>query len=144
MNIGWGLVVIILASLAWVGQTIAWLAPRHAERWGLTEREESVEPAYHADIRGEAAWDAFTLWTLVVAGVLLVLDHAAWPYFGLIGGGTYLYFAGRGVLTRRAMQRRGLRIGDPNNVRIGYLFLVIWGVVAAITIVASAIALAGR
>lgn len=144
MNIGWGVVVTVLAALAWVGQTIAWLAPRRAEQWGLTEREAAVEPTFHADVRGEAAWDAFTLWTLVVAGVLLIVDHAAWPYFGLVGGGTYLYFAGRGIVTRRVMQRRGLRIGEPDNVRTIYLFLVIWGLMAAVTIVAGAVALAGR
>ena len=84
------------------------------------------------------------MWTLVAAGVLLVVDHAAWPYFGLVGGGMYLYFAGRGIVTRRVMQRRGLRIGEPGNVRINYLFLVIWGLVAAVTVVAGAVALAGR
>ena len=144
MNVVWGLVVTAAALLAWVGQTISWLSPSRAEQWSLTEREDSVEPAYHADIRGEAAWDTFTLWTLVVAGVLMVIDHAAWPYFGLVGAGMYGYFAGRGICTRRALQRRGFRIGESVNVAVGYLFLTIWGVVAAITIVASAISLAGR
>lgn len=143
MNVVWGLVVTVVALLAWAGQAIAWWAPGRAERWGLTEPEQSVEAAFHADVRGEAAWDTFTLWTLVAAGVLLITDRAAWPYFGLVGGGMYLYFAGRGVCTRRSLQRRGLRIGDPRNVRTAYVFLIIWGLVAAVTIVAAARALAG-
>ncbi|MCP5028323.1 MAG: hypothetical protein GY929_18765, partial [Actinomycetia bacterium] len=72
----------------------------------------------------------------------LAVDADAWPYFGLVGGGTYGYFAGRGILTRVEMQRRGFRIGADSSVRVGYAFLTIWGVMAAITVVASVMALA--
>jgi len=137
MNIVWGLFVFALALLAWGGQTISWLAPNMAQALALTEREEDVEPTYWADGRGEAAWDFFTLWTVAVAGLLLALDAAAWPYFGLIGGAVYVYFAGRGVLTRLAMQRRGLRIGAPRNVRLGYGFLVVWGLMGLAIVVAA-------
>ena len=105
-----GVVLIVFGLLAWAGQTFSYLAPSAAQRIGLVEAEDEVEPVYWADIRGEALWDVFTLWTLPVAGVLLLLDHEAWPYFGLVAGGTYLYFAGRGILTRLEMQRRGFRI----------------------------------
>jgi hypothetical protein len=141
VNVVWGIVVMAIALLAWVGQGLAWLVPRAAERWSLTEREDSVDPAYHADGRGEAVWDAMTLWTLVVAGLLLAADHRSWPYFGLVGGGMYLYFAGRGILTRLALQRHGHRIGTATNVRIGYLFLTIWGLTAATMIVAATVTL---
>jgi hypothetical protein len=105
------------------------------------ESEHDVEPAFWADIRGEAAWDFWTLWTLVVAGLLLILDISAWAYFGLIGGGIYLYFAGRGVFARLAMQRRGLRFGAPKGVKVGLGFLAVWGVTALITIAAAVVAL---
>ncbi len=96
-----------------------------------------VEPTYWADIRGEAAWDGLTLWTMVVAGILLIVDHSAWTSFGLVGGGMYVYFSGRGILTRLAMQRRGLRIGSPQSVRVGLSFLSIWGVMSLAVIVAA-------
>ena len=48
-------------------------------------------------MRGEAIWDSVTLWTLPLAGVLLLLNNPLWVYFGLVGGGMYLYFAGRGL-----------------------------------------------
>lgn len=137
MGIVWGVVMIALGALAWGGQTLAWLAPTLATRWGLTEAEQEVEPVYHADIRGEARIDAFTLWTMLVAGVLLVLDHEAWPYFGLVGGGMYAYFAGRGVSTRLEMQHDGFRIGSPQGIRVAYAFLVAWGVLALVTIAAA-------
>ena len=103
----WGATVVLLSLLAWGGQILAWLAPDLAVRLTVMEPEDSVEPTYWADIRGEAPFDFITLWTMVVAGVLLILDQASWAYFGLVGGGMYVYFAGRGIFTRIAMERRG-------------------------------------
>ena len=108
MGILWGVVVVALSLLCWGGQAIAWFAPATAVRLTLMEAEDSVEPTYFADGRGEALWDMFTLWTMLVAGVLLIVDNPAWAYFGLVGGGMYVYFAGRGIFTRRAMQQPGL------------------------------------
>lgn len=141
MHIIWGIVLVVVSLLAWVGQAIVWLAPDTGVKLTLSEPEDQVEPAYWADIRGEAPWDAVTLWTLVVAGVLLILDNPAWAYFGLVGGGAYVYFAGRGIFTRTAMQRRGFRIGAESNVKLGYTFLAIWGIMALITIIAAVVAL---
>ena len=141
MEIALGIVIVVLSLLGWGGQTIAWLAPQVAVKLTLMEAEEDVEPTYWADIRGEASWDSLTLWTLLVAGVLLIADNSVWAYFGLVGGGMYLYFAGRGILTRIAMQRRKFRVGKPQNVRLAYVLLTIWGVAAIITVVAAATAL---
>lgn len=141
MEIIWGIVVTVLALLCWGGQTISLFAPDVAARLTLAEGEETVESTYWADMRGEALWDFLTLWTLVVAGVLLILDSPAWAYFGLVGGGMYVYFAGRGVLTRLEMQRRGFRIGTAQSVGAAYILLPIWGVVGLVTIVASVVSL---
>ena len=59
----------------------------------------------------------------------------------LIGGGMYLYFAGRGILVRRVMQRRNIRIGKPETLKMIYFFLALWGLVAAITIGMAIVAL---
>lgn len=142
MSVVWGLVVFLLSMLAWGGQTVAWLAPDTAVRWSLMEAQDDVETTYWADIRAEAPWDFLTLWTLVVAGVLLIADNKAWAYFGLVGGGTYVYFAGRGILTRAAMQRSGLRIGSQQNLRLGYTMLAVWGLMGLITIIAAIATLA--
>ncbi len=100
MNVIWGIVIVILSLLAWGGQTPAWFAPSTAVRWQLMEAEGDVEPTFWADIRAEAFWDAMTLWVMVAAGVLLIVDAAAWPYLGLVGAGMYLYFGGRGISAR--------------------------------------------
>lgn len=141
MGIAWGIVVALLSLLCWGGQALSWFNPSQAANLALTEDEENVEPVYFADIRGEALWDTLSLWTMVVAGILLTVDSSAWPYFGLIGSGMYIYFAGRGIATRFALQRRGFRIGTVQNVTIGYLFLSVWGVMALVTAIAAVVAL---
>jgi hypothetical protein len=141
MHVVWGIVVVALSLLAWGGQFVSWLAPDLAARLSLMEEEDTVEPTYWADIRGEAPLDAVTLWTMVVAGVLLILNVSAWAYFGLVGGGMYVYFAGRGVFTRIALRRRGFRVGAPQNLKLGYIMLAVWGLMGLITIAAAVIAL---
>ena len=143
MRIAWGVVVIALSVVCWGGQTFSWFFSRGAVELGLTEAESDVEPVFWRDSRGEALWDLLVLWTMPVAGVLLVADHDWWPYFGLVGGGSYLYFAGRGIVVRLMMRRHGLRIGSPSSVAVGLAGLAIWGVMAVITIVAAVIALEG-
>lgn len=141
MHAFWGVVVLALSLLAWGGQILSWLAPERAVRLGLMEPQDRVEPTYWADIRGEAPFDFITLWTMVAAGVLLILDNSTWAYFGLVAGGMYVYFAGRGVFTRAAMQRRGFRIGSPVNLKLVYTMLVVWGLMGLIVIAASVVAL---
>lgn len=141
MGIIWGVVITALAALCWGGQTMSLVAPATAERFGLTEPEAEVEPAFYADVRAEAMWDALTLWTLLAAGILLIVDAAAWPYFGIAGGATYVYFAGRGVATRREMQRRGLRAGTAGNVKTAFIILPLWGIAGLVTLVAGVVAL---
>jgi hypothetical protein len=141
MQIFWGIVLVASSLLCWGGQTIVCFAPATGARLGLSETEADVEPTLWADVRGEAFWDFLTLWTLVVAGVLLIIDHPAWAYFGLVGGSMYVYFAGRGIFTRVTMQRRGLRIGTPQGVKVVFTFLTVWGITGLVTIMAAIAAL---
>ena len=142
MDLFWGVILIIFTLLVcWLGQTISTFSPKLAVKLGLTESESEVEPAFYADVRGEAIWDAMILWTLPVAGILLILNNALWAYFGLVGGGSYLYFAGRGIAVRLAMQRRGIRIGKPGALKLFYVFLALWGLIAVVTIIMAVVAL---
>ena len=141
MSVLWGVVVTSLSLLAWGGQALSWLAPATAVRWSVMEAEDDVESTFWADMRGEAVWDTVTLWTMVVAGVLLIAEQQAWRYFGLVGGGMFLYFGGRGILVRLVMQRRGLRIGARRNVQLGFMFSAIWAAMAIVTIVAAVVSL---
>ena len=86
-------------------------------------------------------WNALVARLAAVAAVLLIIDHGAWPYFGLVGGGMYFYFAGRGISTRLAMRRRGLQIGSAGSLTLGLVFLGIWGAMGFAMIIAGAAAL---
>jgi hypothetical protein len=39
------------------------------------------------------------------------------------------------------MQRRGIRIGTPETLKVAYIFLILWGLAAVITIVMAIAAL---
>ena len=75
--------------------------------------------------------------------LLLVIDHPAWPYYGLVGGGMHIYFAGRGLCTRIVLRRGGFRVGSARGLNTAYLFLILWGVTGLITTVAAVRALRG-
>ena len=141
MNIIWGIILTILSSIGYFGQVITAFWPDTAAKLGLTEPESDVDPAFYADVRGEAFWDTAILWTLPVAGVLLIFGNPLWVYFGLIGGGMFFYFAGRGIVVRRVMHQRGIRIGTDETLKVAYIFLALWGLAAVITIVMAIAAL---
>ena len=142
MNIIWGAILIIFTGiLCWLGQVINASSPTLAARIGLAEPESDVDPTYFVDGRGEAIWDALILWTLPVAGILLITNRPLWVYFGLVGGGMYLYFAGRMLVVRLAMQRHGIRIGKPETVKLYNAVLILWGLLAVVTIIMALAAL---
>jgi len=137
MDIAWGLVIVALGLLAWAGQALSWFMPARAVALSLTEAEASVDAVYWADVRGEQLWDTVSLWTLPLAGLLLLAGHEAWAWFGLVGGGMFIYFGGRGVLTRLELQRQGHRIGEPANVRLALVMCALWGVAGFVTALAA-------
>ena len=138
MNIIWGAILTIFSLLGWLGQAMSALSPKVAAKLGLTEPESDVDPTFYVDVRGESVWDTMILWTLPVAGILLMLNNSLWAYFGLVGGGMYLYVAGRGILTRLALQRREIRIGKPGTLKAYYVVLSLWGLIAVVTIIMAA------
>lgn len=143
MEIVWGVLIVVVSLPCWGGQAISWLAPSAAERWNLTEAESSVDPVFYGDVRGEAMWDTLTLWVMPVAGLLLAVGSDAWPFVGLVAGGMYVYFGGRGVATRREIARRGGRIGDPATLSLFFTALIVWGITGAAVIVGSVAELSG-
>jgi hypothetical protein len=100
-----------------------------------------VDPVFHADSRAEAFWDALSIWPLPLAGVLLLLNHPWWPYFGLVGGGMFVYFAGRATAVRLTLHRRGIRIGNPKRLAAYYAIILFWGLLGAVTIVMAVLTL---
>ena len=142
MNLIWGVILIVFTLIVcWVAQVINAFSPKLAARLGVTEHESDVDPTFFVDGRGEAIWDALILWTLPVAGILLIFNSPLWAYFGLVGGGMYLYFAGRLVVVRLAMQRREIRIGKPKTVKLFNVVGILWGLIGVVTIIMAVAAL---
>ena len=141
MNLIWGAVLTVFSLIGWIGQVITAFSPKAAVKLGLTEPESDVDPTFYADGRGESIWDTMILWPLPAAGILLMLNNPSWAYFGLAGGGMYLYFAGRGILTRLTMQRRGIRVGTPKTLTSAYVFLSLFGTAGMVTIIMAVAAL---
>lgn len=137
MNLVWGTLLVIVTGFCWLIQVINTLSPTLAAKLGVNEPESDVDPTFFVDTRGEAIWDALILWMLPVAGILLMLNNPWWAYLGLVGGGMYLYFAGRGLVVRFMMGRRGIRIGKPETVKLFNAVLTLWGLMAIVTIIVA-------
>jgi len=125
LTLAW--LVLVLSLLAWIGQLISLLAPKTAERFGLTEPWDEVDPVFYADGRAECLWDSLTLWTLPLAAFLLILDNPFWILWGFTGGGMYIYFAGRGIAQRITMQLRDIDVGKIPALKTAFIFLALWG-----------------
>lgn len=133
MNLIWGVILVSVTLKCWIGQLIIAISPKIAVKIRIAESEDDLDQTFSADMRGEAIWDSLILWILPVAGLLLVINNSYWAYFGLIGGGMYLYFVGRGIVSRLTMQRRGINLGK-SNLKVNF-YLVLWGIISVVTII---------
>ena len=135
MNLIWGIILVSVTLKCWIGQIIIAFSPKVAAKIKIIEPESDVNQTFFADMRGEAIWDALTLWTLPFSGILLIINNNLWAYFGLVGGGMYLYFVGRTITSHLIMQRHGIHIGRSKKLKVKYIILTLWGLVAVITII---------
>ena len=109
MYLIWGIILVSITLKCWVGQIIIAFSPKIAAKINIFGDESDLNQTYFLDMRGSAIWDALSLWTLPIAGILLILNNSLWAYFGLIGGGMYLYFVGRSIVSHLTMQRHGVK-----------------------------------
>jgi len=134
-----GIVILIVGLIAWVGQSLSYLAPATAEKFGVLEPREKIDPVlYIIEAKAEGLTDMLLAWTLPLAAFLMLLGHPVWPYLGLIGGGVFLYVAGLITLSRFFLRRKGKKIGPLSSVRAAYLFGGIWAASAIVMIILSA------
>jgi len=67
----------------------------------------------------------------VIAGILMLMDHAWWPYAAMIGGGAYVDTGGREAAKMFGLREQAVRTGTPAEQRIAMIlfaaFLVIGG-----------------
>ena len=142
MNLIWGIILVSVTLKCWIGQIIIVLSPKVAEKIKIIEPESNLDQTYLADMRGAAIWDAISLWTLPFAGILLILNNTLWTYFGLVGGGMYLYFVGRTITSNLTLQRNEINIGRSKKLKIKYIILTLWGIISLVTIIMAVLELA--
>jgi hypothetical protein len=128
----------ILCSAAWIlyiGQAISVLNFRKAQRLGLQESQDHTDPVHRRLESWAARWDLLWLWTLPVAGILMLIDHAWWPWAAMIGGGAFVDTGGREAAKVIGLRREGVRIGSPGQRRLAtatYAYLISTGLMAIV------------
>jgi len=141
MNLIWGIILVSVTLKCWIGQIIMAFSPKVAVKIRIIENESDVNQTFFSEKRGNAIWDAISLWTLPFTGILLILNNSLWICFALIGGCIYLYFVGREITFQLKMQRNGIHIGITKKLKLKYMILTLWGLMAIITIMMALVTL---
>ena len=122
-----GIVVIIVGLLVYVGQTLSFFTPELATKTGLNSPPEDMDQTlYIIETKANGLSDILLTWIFPLSGLLMILDHPTWPYLALVGSGIYLYFACFTIFCRYFLQRHGKKAGSPKDVKVAYVFSVIW------------------
>ncbi len=133
-----GIVVIVVGLIVWVGQALSFLAPDIATKLGVNSPEEEMDQSlYIIETKANGLSDILLTWTLPLSGLLMILDHEAWPYLALIGGGIYIYFALLTIFARIFLKRRGKKVGRLSSQITAYVFSGIW-ILSSITMIVLA------
>jgi hypothetical protein len=139
MTIVIGVVVIIVGLICWIGQSLAFMAPRLAVKLGLIEPENEMDRTlYIIETKAHGLTDMLLTWIFPVSGLLMILDYSLWPILALLGGGIYIYFSGVIILHRVFLKSHGIKIGGPSSERGAYVFGVLW-IFSAITMILLAL-----
>ena len=130
-----GAVIFMLMWIIYIGQVISVVNLPLAQRLGLQEQPDTIDPIYARDAAGTARWDLLAMWTLPVAGILMLVDSAWWPYLALIGGAVYVDTGGRQGIKLLGYRNERVRVGTSQAVNLAFgvyaLFLVV-GLLAVI------------
>ncbi len=128
MRIGGG-ILFLLMWVVYLGQVVSVINLPLAQRLGLQEQPDTVDPVYARDAAGTARWDLLSMWTLPLAGLLMLLDSSWWPHLALIGGAVYVDTGGRQGIKLLGYRREGVRVGSSQAVDLAFgvyaLFLVL-------------------
>jgi hypothetical protein len=123
MLIATGIIALVLGLTGFIGQAISSVNFPLAQRLGLQEKDDETEPLFRRLELNTAQWDLFVLWTLPLAGILMLVDHAWWPYVALIAGGVSVDTAGREAAKWRGLRAGGIRIGGEKDAKVFHGFM---------------------
>ncbi len=122
-----GIIVIVVGMLVFIGQALSFFAPDLATKTGLNSPEQDMDQTlYLIETKANGLSDILLTWMFPLSGLLMILDHPFWPFLALVGSGVYLYFACLTIFCRYFLQRHGKKAGSPKDVKVAYVFSVIW------------------
>lgn len=134
MRVGLAIICILFGAFGWLGQLISGINYPMAQRLGLQESNEGTDPLFRCAETNSARWDSLVLWTLVAAGVLMLMDHPWWPVLSLVAGGIYLDAAGREFAKSLSLHKSGVRIGTWKEMKTAKVFFVSMCVIALLVL----------
>ena len=128
MHTALGWILLVIPGLLVMGQFISAVNFPLAQKLGLQEKPDASDPVKLRSERYTAYWDLPTLVWLPLAGVLMLADHALWPYLALIGGAAYVDASGREAAKMLSMRAEGIRIGTAAEQRLLFATFAVMGV----------------
>jgi hypothetical protein len=130
MRLVLGAVAVVFGAFGWIGQGISAISFPLAQRLGLQEKDDVADSLFLDAERNAARWDSLVLWSLPLAGILMLIDNDWWPYVALIAGGVHVDAGGREAAKYLALRKNGVRVGSAKDVRTAvgaYIALIVIG-----------------
>ena len=137
--IGW--VLVLIPGLLVAGQLISVIYFPLAQKLGLQEKAAASDPLKLRSELYTARWDIPSLVWLPIAGILMIIDHAWWPYLSLAGGAVFIDAAGREAAKNLSMRAEGVRIGSAAEQALVFGTYVVMGVLGAVAVIYALVAL---
>lgn len=117
MTIAFGIVALLLGLVIMLGQAISVVDYARAQTLGLQEKDEETDSLYRHLELNTARWDLAVLWTLPLAGIVMLADTSWWPWVALVAGGVHADAGGREVFKILGLRAEGVRVGTPSEAR---------------------------
>lgn len=136
MRVVAGTLLLVIGGLLYIGQLISVVDLRLAQRLGLQEGSDSADRLFVRLEVWTARWDLVWLWTLPLAGLLMLVDQAWWPFAAMIGGSAFIDTAGREGAKWLGLRRHGIAVGTPGDRRtyaVGVTVMLLLGLLAVLT-----------
>ncbi len=135
MRIVLGLVFVLFGLFGWVGQFISAISLDLARKLGLQEKGEGADPLFVLAERNAARWDSLVLWTLPLAGLVMLIHHPSWPWWAILAGGVYLDTGGREAAKWLTLRASGIGVGteaDKKKAIGAYIVITSLGLCSAL------------
>ena len=137
-----GIVWVVFGLMVVIAQLVSTMDFGLAQRLGLQEKDANTEPLYRGLELTTARWDLVVLWTLPVAGALMLADHEWWPRLALVAGGVCVDTAGREVAKVLGLRNHGVKTGSVAEARFLFLFFFIMSLIGVWCIAYGLVAVA--